>query len=427
MTDQDFTTIYAITLEAPKRIGTMIASTPTGRRGMFYKTCTEMKFNQDEAIPPVNTKQLGYVYDSKKYDRELAEGWKEFHYPSMCNPEWSEQMERELKNQFDEISYEHEVLAEFGTETIGVFNKDYIDEAASKGYRLQERSASNAPVAIGIDWDKYGSQTNIVVVQYDPFDQQRARPELGIMEPEFGRFKVINHIEIPKSEMHYDMAVQTVIELDKKYHPFAIYPDRGAGEYQIEMLRKALGDKVKGVFYGSTTEVRDPISRVFEKKSLKPFLVNQTTLMLERGQLRIPHKDISEVIHRQMTNFQVVRVSEKSQEPVYTSEDEHGLDAMIFALYAFIEEYPDLVNTIYRIETARQMGVQKPIHHDPLNAIIQNRLDGNREIEAWDEPGGPPLRKVRVGYAGKKSSQNELGWGRRGQSLGRKPVKRRGF
>lgn len=198
-------------------------------------------------------------------------------------------------------------------------------------------------------------------------------------------------------------------------------------EYQIEILRKALGDKVKGVFYGSTTEVRDPISRVFEKKSLKPFLVNQTTLMLERGQLRIPHKDISEVIHRQMTNYQVVRVSEKSQEPVYTSEDEHALDAMIFALYAFIEEYPDLVNTIYRIETARQMGVQKPIHYDPLNAIIQNRLDGNREIEAWDEPGGPPLRKVRVGYAGKKSSHNELGWGRRGQSLGRKPVKRRGF
>ena len=153
MTDEDFTTIYAIVLEAPKRIGTMIASTPTGRRGMFYKTCTEMKFNQDKKIPPVNTKQLGYVYDSKHYDRAQAEGWKEFHYPSMCNPEWSEQMERELKSQFDEVSYEHEVLAEFGTETIGVFNKDYIDEAASKGYRLQDGSQSTSPIAIGIDWD----------------------------------------------------------------------------------------------------------------------------------------------------------------------------------------------------------------------------------------------------------------------------------
>ena len=198
-------------------------------------------------------------------------------------------------------------------------------------------------------------------MQYDPFDQRRARPELGITEPDFGRFKVINHIEIPKSEMHYDLAVQTVIELDKRYNPFAIYPDKGAGEYQLEMLRKALGDKVKGVFYGSTTEVRDPITRVFEKKSLKPFLVNQTTLLLERGQLRIPHKDVSEVIHRQMTNYQVIRVSEKSQEPVYTSEDEHALDAMIFALYAFINDYPDLVNIVYKTEAARQMSINKPV------------------------------------------------------------------
>ena len=427
MTDQDFTTIYAITLEAPKRIGTMIASTPTGRRGMFYKTCTEMKFNQDKKIPPVNTKQLGYVYDSKHYDRAQAEGWKEFHYPSMCNPEWSEQMERELKSQFDEVSYEHEVLAEFGTETLGVFNKDYIDEAASKGYRLQDGSQSTSPIAIGIDWDKFGSQTNIVVMQYDPFDQRRARPELGITEPDFGRFKVINHIEIPKSEMHYDLAVQTVIELDKRYNPFAIYPDKGAGEYQLEMLRKALGDKVKGVFYGSTTEVRDPITRVFEKKSLKPFLVNQTTLLLERGQLRIPHKDVSEVIHRQMTNYQVIRVSEKSQEPVYTSEDEHALDAMIFALYAFINDYPDLVNIVYKTEAARQMSINKPVHTDPLSSLIQQRLDGNRSVEEWDEPGGPPGKKVKVGYAGSKSKQAGLGWGRRGQSSNKRPVKRRGF
>ncbi len=264
-------------------------------------------------------------------------------------------------------------------------------------------------------------------MQYDPFDQRRARPELGITEPDFGRFKVINHIEIPKSEMHYDLAVQTVIELDKRYNPFAIYPDKGAGEYQLEMLRKALGDKVKGVFYGSTTEVRDPITRVFEKKSLKPFLVNQTTLLLERGQLRIPHKDVSEVIHRQMTNYQVIRVSEKSQEPVYTSEDEHALDAMIFALYAFINDYPDLVNIVYKTEAARQISINKPVHTDPLSSLIQQRLDGNRSVEEWDEPGGPPGKKVKVGYAGSKSKQAGLGWGRRGQSSNKRPVKRRGF
>lgn len=235
MSDQDFETIYAITFEAPERIGVMIASTPTGRRGMFYKTCVELDFNQEGILTPVNTKELGYVYDTRKYDRATSEGWKEFHLPSRANPEWSNKMERELKKQFSEVAYEHEVEAEFGTETVGVFNKKFVDEAASKGYPFVESRQMNAPIAIGIDFDKFGSSSNIVVLQYDPFDERRPRPDLGLEDPGFGRFKVINHIEIPKSDMHYDLTVKTVIELDKKYEPFAIYPDKGAGNLQIDI------------------------------------------------------------------------------------------------------------------------------------------------------------------------------------------------
>jgi len=197
---------------------------------MFFKACTEMVFNRDNEIKPVITKQLGYIYDTSKYNREDSEGWKEFHIPSMANPEWSASMERELHQQFSEVGYEHEVLAEFGTETVGVFNKDYVDEAASIGYPFLERSVTNSPVAIGIDFDKYGSQSNIVVLQYDPFDVRRERPEMGGEDIGTGRFKVINRIEVPKSDMHYDLTVKMVIELDKQYHPFAIYPDKGAGE-----------------------------------------------------------------------------------------------------------------------------------------------------------------------------------------------------
>lgn len=230
MTDQDYEAIYAISLEAPERITVMIASTPTGRRGKFYRACVDMPFNQDDKLIPKNTKQLGYVYDTRSYNRPEAEGWKEFHIPSMANPEWSTKMERELKKEFSEVAYEHEVLAEFGTETVGVFNKDYIDEAASKGYAFLEKAQMQSPIAIGVDFDKYGSESNIVVLQYDPYDRQRARPELGIDDPAFGRFKVINHIEVPKSDMHYDLTVKMIEELDAKYNPFAIYPDRGAGE-----------------------------------------------------------------------------------------------------------------------------------------------------------------------------------------------------
>ena len=155
MTDKDFEAIYAITLEAPSRIGTMIASTPTGRRGIFYKACNDMPFNLEDKLKPIETK-IGFVYNPRNYDRDISEGWKEFYFPTMVNPEWSPKMERELKGQFSEIAYEHEVLAEFGTETIGVFNKDFVDEASSMIYNFygQRTPGSSNPIAIGVDWDK---------------------------------------------------------------------------------------------------------------------------------------------------------------------------------------------------------------------------------------------------------------------------------
>lgn len=422
MSDEDYEAIYAITFEAPKRIGTMMASTPTGRRGKFYQASQELTFNQEDKIKPVNTKQRGYVYDKRKYNREEAEGWKEFHLPSMVNPEWSPSMEKELRSTYSEAAYEHEVLAEFGTETIGVFNKEYVDEAASRGYPFEESRRMNSPIAIGIDFDKFGSQSNIVVLQYDPFDERRARPELGSENPGFGRFKVINHIEVPKSDMHYDLTVKTVIELNERYQPFAIYPDRGAGEYQIEMLRKELGEKVKGVFYGSSIEVRDPISRIIEKKPLKPFLIGQTTLLLERGQLRIPEKETSDVIRRQMTNYQVVKVSARTQEPTYSDTDEHGLDAMVFALYAFIEEYPELVNTLESSEPARKSYITAGRKKDPLKDIYKK----NSERKVLDNQLNKDPRKTKPGVTRRAIKQESgLGWGRRGS--GRKSSRRGGF
>ena len=145
--DKDFEAIYAITLEAPERIGVMCASTPTGRRGKFYQICHE-KLNQDvKLIEGTNH------YDIRTYDRATAEGWQEFHFPTMVNPEWSPRMERELRSLYTEVAYEHEVLADFGTEMVGVFNKDYIDEAASNGYALLSQPRIDSPIAFGIDWD----------------------------------------------------------------------------------------------------------------------------------------------------------------------------------------------------------------------------------------------------------------------------------
>jgi len=71
---------------------------------------------------------------------------------------------------------------------------------------------------------KFGAATQIIVTQWNPFDERR--PDT----PGKGRFQVINRIEIPKGEFTYDHAVQKIIELDQIYNPIAIYADRGSGE-----------------------------------------------------------------------------------------------------------------------------------------------------------------------------------------------------
>ena len=177
------------------------------------------------------------------------------------------------------------------------------------------------------------------------------------------------------------------------------------------MLRKALGEKVKGVFYGSSVEVRDPISRVIEKKPMKPFLIGQTSLLLERGQLRIPAKEHSEVLHRQLTNYQVVKVSERTNVPTYTSEDEHALDAMVFALYAFMEEYPELIDTIEVTEPARKSYITSAVKIDPLKNIHKK---GSNRNSLTNELSKKPKRTT-VSFTRRNAGQSSgLGWGRRG-------------
>jgi replicative DNA helicase len=390
----------------------------------------EEKLNQDVKMfygGPEAEGPLANQYDIRSYDRETAEGWQEFYFNTMVNPGWSPKMERELRNLYTDIGYEHEVLAEFGTELVGVFNKDYVDEASSNGYALLSRPVIDAPISIGIDWDKFGNATQIVVTQWNPFLERRPRPEIdgpGIVK--YGRFQVINRVEIPKSEYTYDNAVRKVIELDAIYRPFAIYPDRGAGEYQIELLRKALGDKVQGVHLGGSYMVRDPYSREFDKKPIKPFLVNQATLILERGQLMIPSRQVDEMLARQMTNYNVERVSPKTGEPTYTNVDEHALDAMMLSIFAFIDRMPEIAKTIEDVQPARTAAIADIRFIDPLGRIYtgvgRTQQEKREYIERWDEPTPPPPRIVNRSSAGTMNN-----WSARGSNRGSGISKRRSW
>jgi len=144
----------AISYEDPKRIGIWVSSTPTGKRDFFYEVCT----NPDT-------------------------GYKAYHFPSHVNPDFDERMEGELRATMTVQGYIHEVEAEFGEETIGVFSKSAVERAKSQylysyrelnvwekeqykkqGYNIDDiiffpeyTKRNPAPPAIrvvGVDWDK---------------------------------------------------------------------------------------------------------------------------------------------------------------------------------------------------------------------------------------------------------------------------------
>ena len=140
MGDDDITNIINIRNEAPERIKIIAASTPSGRRASFYKWCVGSPKN----------------------------GWKEVYAPSTVNPEilkvnsdTGKTYLEELEEELTEIRYIQEVMAEFGEEEAGVYQKKHVDAAAELGKKLdiiyqqgESKQAKRGPRILGVDWDK---------------------------------------------------------------------------------------------------------------------------------------------------------------------------------------------------------------------------------------------------------------------------------
>lgn len=223
MNSGDYGTVSAIANERAD-IGITLSSTPTGRRDIFYKACVDRSF-----------------------------GYTAWHIPSQRSPLWTEDMEIRAKAEFTQQEYEHEVLAEFGTEELGVFNKDDVDFAQRQLFytyeplnKLQERALEGkqqplfmiydkkhrAPQSlirtVGVDFDKFQAGSSIVILDYDI---------------KMKKFIVIKRIEVPRGEYTLDNAVNKIVEVNDIYDPRWIFIDRGYGEkYQISVNTSEVSD-----------------------------------------------------------------------------------------------------------------------------------------------------------------------------------------
>jgi replicative DNA helicase len=410
----------AVTTIAAERadIGTTMSSTPTGKRSHFYKACTDPN--------------MGFV---------------EHFHPSMHNPGWCDRMEAEFRAQLTEQAYVHEIEAEFGTQDKGVFPKDKLDESISFDYyaynqlsyeqqKEVDRSTRKPSMHIyndvnpaprhplgfrtmGVDWDKFGASSSIIILDYDV---------------NYKKFRVIKRVEMPRAEYSYDNAVNTIVRLNKIYNPSFIYCDAGSGEYQIERLHilgeedpsSGLKNKVKRWQFSQTIDVIDPITGETNKEPMKPFMVNQLVLCFERSRMIMSPFDTT--LFTQLQDYEVERRSQNGT-PIYTSENEHFVDALGLAYLAMVLEFKELTGTIKDLEVSSKIAYSsKSIGQAGINEMfrdIQNSYSSaGVQLKPSDDLRGDRQTWVKVPQSYRVGSYNRgSSWGSRssvrGGGLGR--------
>jgi hypothetical protein len=340
------------------------ASTPTGQRNTFWQWNEEPEF-----------------------------GFASYWFPSYANPEWGKEMEAEMRLFYpNEQNYRHEVEADWGEDVEGVYPHKYVQLAFQDpgwSYKVDITSA-NSFYIFGVDWDKYGAGVNIVILEVCNAHYEEAKYA--------NKVRLIYREEIDKGEFTYTGAVDRLIELNDYYNPRHIYVDRGAGEVQVELLHKygldhknsGLHKKVKGIQFSQSIEVRDPHTKEFVKKDIKPFMVDNLYQMLEREQIVFSGED-SELFVA-LLSYIVLRMSANNK-PVFApggQTKDHAHDALILACFALAENYDELLNPIF---ASKSFAVSHEVFLPTFEVNTEEEREIARDVWGSDTKGPVSIRR----------------------------------
>lgn len=280
----------------------IVSSTPNGRRDMFYA------FSRKNTV-------------------------KEFWFPSFANPFFGPADEIEQKDLLTETGFIHEIVADWGSSSTGVFKPSIFEHVAKEEYSYWMERRNCGPIICGVDWDKYGAGVNIVIV---------ANVD--------GILTTIYREEIERSKYEHTLGagIDKIIELDKKFKFAYVYCDRGYGERQWEELVEKMpyGDtRVLGKNFSSSVLETNPVTGATDKEEFKPFMVDNAVNLYEKKKVRLNPDD--EKFTAQLLGYVQVRMSATGR-PVFGSMDperigDHALDAWMLALLGHTEKYGDII------------------------------------------------------------------------------------
>lgn len=165
MTEEDITNIRNIKNEDPSRIRILAASTPSGKRESYYKWCSGASRSYMADVETIKkTGKVRYRVVTAQQKGVRPNGWTQYYAPSLVNkhlqkinPDTGQSFLDDLKDEFPEYRYAQEVMAEFGEELAGVYQKRFIDEALRKGVKHDAKYANSksrpkkGPRILGVD------------------------------------------------------------------------------------------------------------------------------------------------------------------------------------------------------------------------------------------------------------------------------------
>jgi replicative DNA helicase len=356
---------------------------------------------------------------AKLWEWSHSKRFQAFWYPSYCNPFWNLEQEEFFRDFYSEIGYRHEIEADWGEDADGVYPRKYVDAAfvsEEDSWEYKQPSVKYSKpgsfTVFGVDWDKYGAGTNIVVLEV--FDQRHEDPALA------GKIRLLYREETIREEYTLTKAVDKIIHLNNIFDPRHIYIDRGYGDTQYELLKRhgvenphtGLVKKIKGISFASVIEMPDPYSGLKVKKEIKPFMIDTLRSFLERGTMLFSSKD--EELYLQLISYIVSRIT-SSGRPVFEmsgSVADHCHDALILATLAIKENYDDLMffkSTNYVSQITTNIL-------DPLLDMVSNDSSSSRFEQKVDqdfEPVGNFPGKIRRTNISRRSNSSRRGVSRR--------------
>jgi hypothetical protein len=377
--DDAATTAILPILSDPSRDGNPVefiaSTTPAGLESVFFKICHN-------------------------------DSYKEFHYTSMCRPDWDDEMETEARqNSKTRQGYDHEYLAEWGTKSDGVFRRTdvlqaqekyryYLDPGFSDTQEWPEMKPypSHWKYIMGVDWNGPGNGTRITVVGYDPTR---------------GKFILVYRQAVSVEEFSLSFAVERMIEINREWRCQSAYIDAGFGQMQDETLR-AIGratkieqangrefiaadlmwaDHLHAVDFGGwitydTTEEGKVIER---KVPVKNYMVENFQRFFEQKDFWFSRAD--DDLKQQFLGFHTPRQSAKGF-PIYQADKEagdHDLDAVMLAMFGFNQEMGGIMKKrSYMMDFAfiPYEHMKQPSLPDPMSMPLEFERAKQEEADA---------------------------------------------